>query len=388
MLNSPARRYDLDWLRVMAVLLLVPFHTALIFNLNTYAITYVKDQHSSILSLFGSIVHLWHMPLLFFISGAATWFSLKSRTNGHYLRERFYRLIVPTFFAILVLIPPMVFIQFMDKPSYPRNFLSFYPRFFGAPAPHGPLTWAHMWFVIYLFVFSAIALPILRFLGNTKGKNLVNTLAQSCEKGWKIFLFAVPLCIIEVMLRGRWPGFQNLIDDWANFFFYLLCFIYGYVISSDRRFTEASIRYWPMTLGIGITITTLFALNWAYFRFSIPSYSLLYTFSMVLKAFNTWFWIVAFLGLAHQYINVNSKALQYAGAAAYPFYILHLPVNTMIGYVVIQWNINIVSKFLIITVATVLVTIIIYDLLVKRTGVTRFLFGMRAGNHKSRTVSK
>ena len=41
------RRYDLDWLRVLGVLLLVPFHVALIFVLDPYTIMYIKDVVNS-----------------------------------------------------------------------------------------------------------------------------------------------------------------------------------------------------------------------------------------------------------------------------------------------------------------------------------------------------
>ena len=80
--DKPARRYDLDWLRVLAVLLLVPFHSALIFSLDPRDIVYVKDQvESEILIQFAYFVHQWHMPLLFLIAGASTWFALEFRTG-------------------------------------------------------------------------------------------------------------------------------------------------------------------------------------------------------------------------------------------------------------------------------------------------------------------
>ncbi|HLO29893.1 MAG TPA: hypothetical protein VK249_12195 [Anaerolineales bacterium] len=41
------RRYDLDWLRVLAVLWLVPFHVALIFVLDPKSIMCITDVVNS-----------------------------------------------------------------------------------------------------------------------------------------------------------------------------------------------------------------------------------------------------------------------------------------------------------------------------------------------------
>jgi glucan biosynthesis protein C len=72
---KPARRYDIDWLRVLAVLLLFPFHSARIFD--TFSTWYVKNEVlSEALTYFITYVHPWHMPLLFLLAGASTWFAL------------------------------------------------------------------------------------------------------------------------------------------------------------------------------------------------------------------------------------------------------------------------------------------------------------------------
>lgn len=45
---QPSRRYDLDWLCVVAVLLPVPFHSAIIFSsLPQTQVVYVYDSHHS-----------------------------------------------------------------------------------------------------------------------------------------------------------------------------------------------------------------------------------------------------------------------------------------------------------------------------------------------------
>jgi glucan biosynthesis protein C len=68
--------------------------------------------------------------------------------------------------------------------------------------------------------------------------------------------------------------------------------------------------------------------------------------------------------------------------ASYPFYILHFLINTVVGTCVVQWDAGIGVKYLTINGVTILVTYAVYDLLVKRTDVTRILFGMRPRTYR------
>ena len=67
----------------------------------------------------------------------------------------------------------------------------------------------------------------------------------------------------------------------------------------------------------------------------------------------------------------------YAQEAQLPFYVLHHTPIILIGYCVIQWNVNALVKFLVISLSSLVITLGVYDIVVRRTGVTRFLFGMR-----------
>ena len=69
--------------------------------------------------------------------------------------------------------------------------------------------------------------------------------------------------------------------------------------------------------------------------------------------------------------------MKYAGEASYPVYILHQTVIVVLGVYVVQWDAGVPVKFAVIVLGSLVATTAIYDLLVKRTNITRFLFGMR-----------
>ena len=85
------RVHYIDWLRVSAVLLLVPFHTAMIFV--EWGFHIKNNELSAGLTDFNSFLNMWHMPLLFLLSGVGSWFALGFRTGRQYVSERFRRLV-------------------------------------------------------------------------------------------------------------------------------------------------------------------------------------------------------------------------------------------------------------------------------------------------------
>lgn len=375
--NKPERRYDLDWLRVLAVLLLLYFHTAAIFYTGELGKFYVKnDQSSHAMNCFITFVHQWHMPLFFLLSGAGTWFALSFRSVVDYVQERFNRLFIPFLFGTLVLVPAQVYYRLLSNPSYQDSYLQFYPQFFNGIRPQGNFEWAHLWFVIYLFVFSLVALPLFVHLKGA-GAHLLPKLAVGMEKPGAILLLALPLAVIEGALRPKWPGFQNLYDDWANFCLYLLYFIYGYLLSSDARFGQAIDRHFRIALVLAVTcMLALFGL-WETDSLPERGYSLEYILYQLLRGVDSWFWVVALVGLGRRYLNFNSKLLQYASVASYPFYILHQTVLVAIAFYLVRWNAGVMVKFLFISTTSLIVTIAVYELLIRRNNVARFFFGLK-----------
>ena len=372
------RRYDLDWLRVLAVLLLIYFHTAAIFYRGDLGVFYVTNAVTDpAMGIFILLVHQWHMPLFFFLSGAATWFSLEARTANQYVKERFQRLLIPFVFGTLVLVPIQVYYRVLMTSGDKKSYFQFYPQFFNGIRPTGNFEWAHLWFVVYLFVFSLVALPLLIYSRQPSG-HWRNWLAMRLDRTGAVFYPALLLAVIEAIFRPRWIGFQNLYDDWANVLLYLSYFVYGYIFCSDRRFGQLldRQRYW--VTGVAIVGMTILLAFWITNTVPVRGYSPEYVMYQVFRGFNSWCWVLLALSLARSHLNVKSRLLQYANEASYPFYILHQTVVVTIGFYVVQWNVGVLEKFIVISTGSLLITIVIYELLIRRINVARFLFGLKS----------
>jgi peptidoglycan/LPS O-acetylase OafA/YrhL len=360
------RRVDVDWLRVLAVLLLVPFHAARIFN-GGEAFYAKNAELSDRLSTFIAFVNPWHMPLLFVLAGASTYFALGQRTGAEYLRERVQRLLLPLVFGVLVVVPPQGFYAMLTSGVDPGSYLSYYPRFFHLDADlsgyYGSFTPAHLWFILFLAVFSVVALPLFVQWESSRGYGLPVRFASICQRPGMLFLLAIPLAVAAALpdLGGKNP------------FFYGTLFVFGYLLFSEPRLQRAihSHTWWALGLG-GITMALYLTI-----RYEPPKYSSGDIALHLLRNFNTWFWVLALLGLGHRYLSNAGRVLRYLSESSYPFYILHQTVIVMIGYYVVQTNAPLGIKFATIVVASLIATFGMYEAFVRRWNPLRLAFGMK-----------
>src|ERR1700712_3508216 len=99
----------LDWLRILAIIGVLFFHSAMAFTEEKWHIK--NSQQSPILLEFISWMHRFRMPLLFFISGTVSYFMLQKRSSGSFIAVRFRRLFIPLLFGMLVIVPPQVYMK-------------------------------------------------------------------------------------------------------------------------------------------------------------------------------------------------------------------------------------------------------------------------------------
>ncbi len=370
---KPQRRWDIDWLRIMAVLLLFLFHTARIFDI--WEEFYVKnDQLSHALTYLVGFMNPWHMPLFFLLAGASTWFALRFRSGGEYVKERFKRLFIPFIFGVLVIVPLQSYLGLRSHSDYAESFWQWYPRFFqlipdGTDYFLGGHTWGHLWFIFHLFVYSLAALPLFLYLNGASGQRLIDRLAAFFSRPGAIFLFGVLL-----YAASPFPDIAG-----GNPIFYILVFVYGFILMADARFGQAIDRHKAVALilGPGVLACVMGLTGERPWPPGLPGWIEPIVDVYYDSGFAAWFFLIAILGYGKQFLNFINGFLKYASEAAYPFYILHQTVIVVIGFYVVQWDTGVLVKFVTIVVASLVVTTVLYDLLVRRINVTRFLFGMR-----------
>jgi peptidoglycan/LPS O-acetylase OafA/YrhL len=363
MTSSSERRHDLDWLRVLGVLLLIPFHVALIFVLEPYTIMYIRDTiNSPLLAHVTGFIHMWHMPMLFVISGASTYYALSFRSAGQYVRERFQRLFVPLTFGLMTFVPFTIYFQHRNQFSPSEGYL----RFFDLDFAHidgmtGTFTPAHLWFILYLFIFSLVGLPLFVFLRSAQGTQIVSKISAS---PFAVFLWGILLTIAAA---------TGILGD-MNPLYYFLMFLYGFTLASDPRFQRSVDEMLWLVLAYGLFAA---ALNILVPIAGYPVWSLQWVLLGLAYQLGRWSLTLAVLGLGHRFLNRASDALRYASEAAMPFYLMHMTFSVLTAYFVIQFDAPVAVKYPAIVLAATLITWVAYEL-VRRWNPARWLFGMKA----------
>jgi surface polysaccharide O-acyltransferase-like enzyme len=378
-----------DWLRVLAILALFPFHAGQIYN---EAAFYVKDTVSSPLIMgISDFIYQWHMPLFMFLAGIGSYYALGYRPSRKYLLERFKRLVIPLIFGTLVFVPLLTYLRMFGDPNrvwhegfshnaipeFDKSYLEYYPDFFNGIYPNGNLEWSHLWFLAYLFTFSLIALPILLYLKSEKGRWIIDSLKKVVRKSPGIFLFFIPIAVIEVLLRQAYPNMQNLISDWANFLMFITVFIFGFILISDDTFGEAVDRHWKAALTIGLLIAISLSLIYVGQIHTGLNEATSYIVEMILRGICIWFCLIGFLGFGKRFLNRGGDFIKYASEAALPIYVIHLPMVVMIGFYVIKFDMPVAAKYLAIVILSLIASVLLYEIAIRRFNFVRFFLGMK-----------
>jgi surface polysaccharide O-acyltransferase-like enzyme len=394
---ASARRGDLDLLRALVVVGLVFFHSAVIFGAGEFPVKAATENRvATVFLAFGAT---WGMPLLFVISGMGTWYSLRSRGAAAFARERLRRLGVPLLVGLVTLVPLQVYLG-LRRAGLTLSYAGFFRRFwdvrpsFGFPfvvtaAPgRGLFETGHLWFLVLLLAFSLVLLPGLAWLARPAGRRLLDRLGGCLHRPGAVLLLGLPLAAVEILLgsdvgHGGW-----------NHASYALVFVYGYLAAADRRIGEAFGRQWRPAMAMG---TVLFVAAGAAYAAAVGrgdpfagTDSLSAVFRL-LKGVDGWLWVVAILGLARSRLpspaqpapsqSARPSAVRrlgaYANEAVLPFYVLHEPVIVVVAFFVLSWPVGAGAQFLLISLTSLAATLLLYDLGVRRSPITRLLFGLK-----------
>jgi len=361
---NPNTRYEfLDWLRVLAIFLLLFFHTGMLFVGWGWHITNAETIPA--LELPMDLAHRLRMPLLFVIAGAGMWFALKRRTGKAFIAERTGRLLVPAIIGMFLIVPPQVFLERVAHGQWSGGYLDFmWQRVFQfEPYPAGDFSWHHLWFIIYLYVYVLLLVPLLLWWRRAR---------PALRPGVWLYALALPLGINEALLKPLFPESHNLVSDWYVFNHYLLLTIYGFLLASVQGAWDwfAKRRHWSLALGLTVLLGLLALFEAGVFHHDTPA-------DAVFANIFTWSCLLAFLGYGRQHLSFGNRLLTWARDAGYPIYILHQTVIIMIAFKVIQQPWGAWTKYWVVLGATLVTCVLLYQYLLRRFALTRVIFGIK-----------
>lgn len=171
-------------------------------------------------------------------------------------------------------------------------------------------------------------------------------------------------------MRSRWPGIYNLYNDWANVAYYSVYLVAGFLLACHPMLERLVQGEWKRSLAIGLGATAVLLL-------AVLGIGASPAVLLVGSAVAGWCFVVAFLGLAHQFLTASGPALRYLSESAFPVYVLHQVAIVLPGYFLIRLPMGIGAKFVLLLLLSVSLTLAVYQWLVRPFAVPRFLLGMK-----------
>ena len=362
------RRYDLDWMRVLAILSVFIFHSSRFFDTLSWHVKNPLHLYPIVTAFINFMVN-WMMPLVFVISGASLFYALGKGGAGKFIKDKVLRLLVPLVVGVFTHCALQVYLESRTQGGYRGSFFDFLPHYFqGWREFGGNFAWTgmHLWYLEVLFILCIIFLPLFIWLKRGSGQRLLGWLGNLLAKPGAIYLFVLPTTLMVNLLdllKSRSFLMGRGFGGWPVPL-YITFFLSGFVIISSEKLQKSIQRLRWLSLAIGLTLNIVRLYKWG------PSGDTLFDLP-------TWFMLLGILGFGMKHLNFNTPLLQYANEAVLPFYIMHQTVLLGVGYFIVQWHIPDILKWAAIAAISFASIMGLYEILVRRINVLRTLFGMK-----------
>lgn len=352
------RKYFLDNIRWISILLLFPYHTCMIYN-NWGENFYVKSSGVSILSAFIQGTSPWFMPLLFVIAGISSNYALKKRTPKEFINERRVKLLNPLLYGILFIVPIQTFFAEKFHNGFTGNYFYQYILFFTKPTDltgyTGGFTPAHLWFIFYLFITSLISIPIVTRYDKSNIRLKVSNM--SVIRLIPFFIFPLLMSLI-LDIGGKSIG---------EFF---ALFMIGYIILSEETIQEKleKNRFILFVSFMILTILNLLIIYLWYLNLGI--------FYDIFIRLVGWIGILAIIGMGKYSLNFSNNITSYFAKASFPIYFFHQSYVVLVGYYALKLFTSISTQVIFIILGSFILTILTYEAF-KRVSFLRNMFGIK-----------
>lgn len=348
-MTTSTRRHDIDWLRVITIGLLLIYHVAIVFQPWGVFIAFIQNEQSiEGLWTLMSMINIWRIPLLFFVSGMGVCFAIRRRNWKELLMERTKRILLPFLFGIVFIVP----IHMAIWQNYYNQDINFMPQ------------QGHLWFLKNIFIYVVILSPIFFYLKKFKDSTLV-TWIQRLFKSPLGFVLVIAVMVTEALIMNPETYEMYALTN-HGFVLGFLAFLFGFI------FILSGETFWPIVLKWSwlflVLALIMYIIRVFVFNLNAPNYYM---------GIESPLWIFAMLGIAYRFLNKPSNTLTYLSQGAYPIYIVHMIFIYVGCLIILPLEIAVIAKFLCLVIFTFVGSFALYDIVIRRLGFLRPLFGLK-----------
>lgn len=376
---SPGRAFEVDWLRIIALGVLIPYHVGMAYVSWPW---HVKSTWSSTVAAavepWMRLAAPWRMSLVFVVSGLALGLMLERRRGAPgWLRGRAKRLLLPLATAVVLVVPAQSYFEVRQFHGYAGSYGQFLLLYFSAyggfcQPDRGCLilpTWNHLWFVPYLFVYTALVAGIGRrwpAAFDHAAQALITPLAG-------VRLFVWPIAWFTLTRLALLPAFGQthaLVDDVFAHAQFAPTFALGLLLA--RPAVAAALL--PRIDRARHLALALLLLSWAVLGATAPGAA----WRAMPWSTMQWCGIVAALGYARAHLQRDSALRRYLSGAVFPVYLFHQTVTVAALVWLAPLGLSAAAEAAWLIVLTLAVSLAGYEL-VRHMGALAIAFGVAKG---------
>lgn len=346
------RRFDLDWLRIVAFGLLILYHCGMFYVTWDW---HVKSRFASdAIEPLMMLTNPWRLTLLFLISGVATRFMADKMSAWKLTSSRMGRLWPPLLLAVFVIVPPQSYYEIVEAlqamppaqaPQYPLALDNFYVRYVTASGnwcdAEGCLTtptYNHMWFVAYLILYTLALIPLLPLLRRTPK-------AASALIAGPLFILT-PWLVMAALRVTLFPIFgesHDFREDWYLHALYFSIFLFGFGIAKHQMFFDRCMRLRWTALAIALTSWGALIVFFSTYPEDVaPPAEWLRAIMRCVRELDAWCAIVAAIGFAHRHLKTaDGPVRRLLAQAIFSFYLIHQTIIVVAGHYVDELGLTI-----------------------------------------------
>jgi glucan biosynthesis protein C len=202
--RASTRLYYLDWVRVLGILTVFVYHSTRFFNPEDWHVN--NPTTYAWVEVWNRFAVAWMMPLFFVISGASLFFAVGRRGARPFVKDKVLRLLVPLLVGDFTHASLQVYLERHTHGDFSGTYLQFIPHYFegfyegGSPAAGNfALTGIHLWYLWWLFLFSILLYPLMRWLKG-RGQTVLGRSGEMLARPAGAYALALPTLLLLLLV--------------------------------------------------------------------------------------------------------------------------------------------------------------------------------------------
>lgn len=375
------RHYGMDWLRVGAFVLLIFYHVGFSFTPWGYQTPTRGVVAWAEIPLLG--LSAWRLALLFAISGYASAALLKKDADSRaFLKSRILRLGIPLLFGLTVVVPPQPYMGLVNS-GYDHGYGYFLLhdafKFHKVGYEVLPAT-MHMWFVIYLLVYTLVLCAGLMLLPEA-WRAALRQGAERILSGPALLPVGIASIFLIRMLPYGWTDIHHLLQDRGAHLHYFGMFLFGFLLRGSQPMQAAIARQWKLALALAILGYAWVIGDTLLYPGNIPTPAAWQQPLSLAKSLQCWGAVLALFGIADRFWNFDSRWRPILVEAVFPIYIAHQTVMVFVSYGIRDMGLGALAEFLTLCAAVAGGSWLFY-LIGREIGPLRPLIGLKRRRHR------